>query len=77
MRTHLCISIFFCTFAGAFGKWIAFILFGCSEIYVIKNSQPIVRMAIGLRGLERKSPIIGSQASLQPANILFPLNRDP
>ena len=45
--------------------------------YVIKNSQPIVRMAIGLRGLERKSPIIGSQASLQPANILFPLNRDP
>ena len=50
---------------------------GCSEIYLIKNSQPIVRMAIGLRGLERKSPIIGSQASLQPANILFPLNRDP
>ena len=44
---------------------------------LIKNSQPIVRMAIGLRGLERKSPIIGSQASLQPANILFPLNRDP
>ena len=44
---------------------------------VIKNSQPIVRMAIGLRGLERKSPIIGSQASLQPANILFSLNRDP
>ena len=32
-------------------------------------------MAIGLRGLERKSPIIGSQACLQPANILFPLNR--
>ena len=46
-------------------------------LIVIKNSQPIVRMAIGLRGLERKSPIIGSQASLQPANILFPLNRDP
>ena len=45
--------------------------------YLIKNSQPIVRMAIGLRGLERKSSIIGSQASLQPANILFPLNRDP
>ena len=44
---------------------------------VIKNSQPIVRMAIGLRGLERKSPIIGSQANLQPANILFSLNRDP
>ena len=43
------------------------------EIYVIKNSQPIVRMAIGLRGLERKSPIIGSQASLQSANILFRL----
>ena len=44
---------------------------------ITKNSQPIVRIAIGLRGLERKSPIVGSQASLQPANILFPLNRDP
>ena len=30
-------------------------------------------MAFGLRGLERKSPIIGSQASLQSANILFRL----
>ncbi len=56
-------------FAVAFGKNNFFEL--------IKNSQPIVRMAIGLRGLERKSPIIGSQANLQPANILFPLNRDP
>ena len=35
------------------------------------------RYAFSPRGLERKSPITGSQASLQPANILFPLNRDP